>query len=292
LLVESFSTLWVGGDIGYYEKLSLQSALASGKRVTLYSYEELKSVPEGILLSDASLILPKTHEVERIIEAKLFSGLANIFRYQLLQQMPTAWFDTDIVFLKREFPVSPYLFAYQDSKVINNAILSFPQGSDLGRIMTKQATTKRVLSRPRGTTGPRLLTKSVEALSLENYALPESSFYPLHYSEVWKLFDPGSLDILLNLTTDSYAIHLWNEMLKFTGYDLKLHRPPYGSYMEHLFLTFNCEMPELPPWPIPKYERWKDILSGPKENSANKSVVRRAIRTLKSNRTLRRLFNV
>ncbi len=280
--MNSFSTLWVGNSLGHYEKLSLKSAIETGKNVTLYSYEELADIPHGVMHSDASLILPRTSAVEKMIKMRKFSGMANIFRYQMLRQESTIWFDLDVVFLKNEFPVSPYIFAYEDLQYINNAVLSYPQNSELSNLMVTRATIDEVCTGLRGSTGPKLLSKSITDLALEGYALPSESFYPVHWSEPWKFFHPGFFDIVSRSSRNSYAIHLWNDNLKFSGLNMKAQRPPTRSFMEHLFLTYNCEMPILHPLPVSEFDLWKESMSNSRSGILGKSRLLNLWQTIKN----------
>jgi hypothetical protein len=265
--MNSFSTMWVGSELGPYEKLSLQSAISTGKKVTLYSYEKLDGIPDGVIQIDASSIMPRTPSVERILELRKFSGFANIFRYQLLSQKPTVWFDLDIVFLTNHFPSSSYIFAYENSDWINSAVLAYPHNSELANLMIKEATIEEVCNGLRGATGPRLLTKSVNALALQEHILQSDSFYPIHWSEPWKFFHPRLFDTVTQSSTNSYAVHLWNDVLNFSGLNMKTQKPAIGSFMENLFLTYNCEMPDLPPLPVSEIDRWNKSLLIPRSKT-------------------------
>ena len=50
-------TFWTGPSLSYYEDLSLRSAVASGARVLLYTYNKNLTVPEGFELADAREVL-------------------------------------------------------------------------------------------------------------------------------------------------------------------------------------------------------------------------------------------
>jgi hypothetical protein len=53
------NTLWVGERLGYMERACLTSALAVGHRVTLYAYNRVLGLPDGVELFDARDILPE-----------------------------------------------------------------------------------------------------------------------------------------------------------------------------------------------------------------------------------------
>jgi len=60
-----------------------------------------------------------------------------------------------------------------------------------------------------GTVGPRLVSKAANALSLSDFTRPWRLFNPIGFEQVGMLFDEtfGDMDL-----SDSYTIHLWNEM--------------------------------------------------------------------------------
>ena len=55
------NSLWVGETLTYIERLSLLSAMQHGHEVRLYSYtpKELRGVPKGIEVQDASVVMSK-----------------------------------------------------------------------------------------------------------------------------------------------------------------------------------------------------------------------------------------
>ena len=52
------NTLWIGPELGRVERACLRSFLRNGHPVTLYCYDEVAGVPEGVVLADAHEVLP------------------------------------------------------------------------------------------------------------------------------------------------------------------------------------------------------------------------------------------
>jgi hypothetical protein len=64
-----------------------------------------------------------------------------------------------------------------------------------------------------GETGPEGLTRAVEYFGYLDRALPVTAFYPIHY-KCWNNIFDTTYPKPEPYFPDSYAIHLWNEMLR------------------------------------------------------------------------------
>ena len=245
-------TFWHGKSLGFIEKLCLTSMLAQGYKVTLYSYNHLDDVPAGIVLGDAADIMPI--EQMHINSATSSPALgSNIFRYKMLQLGLGCWVDTDILLLKKIETNGDFVFGYQNSQIINNAILYAPKDSRLVEDLLQYVQTRPVippwwprrkklsqrarhvvgLARPPemlawGIFGLQALTHFVKKNRLEKHAQKIHVFYPVHYLDADAPFD-AEADLNDYIRSDTIAIHLWNNNLK----TLKTQRPPEGSYIWH-----------------------------------------------------------
>jgi hypothetical protein len=52
--------LWIGSELSVMEQLSISSFLLNGHHYHLYVYEEVKYIPSGTVVMDASEILPSS----------------------------------------------------------------------------------------------------------------------------------------------------------------------------------------------------------------------------------------
>ena len=123
--------LWVEDNLSRIERLSVKSFLDHGHDVHVYSYApHLTGLPDGAVLRDASEILPK----ERIwrynngAERGSWAGVANQFRYQLLNTRGGTWVDLDVICL-RPFPDDPAFISGQN-RLTGNFIARILNQSD------------------------------------------------------------------------------------------------------------------------------------------------------------------
>jgi hypothetical protein len=58
--VAEIHSLWIGERLSWIELVSLHSRLEHGHRVTLWCYDPIEGVPNGVPIADAATILPKT----------------------------------------------------------------------------------------------------------------------------------------------------------------------------------------------------------------------------------------
>ena len=75
--------LWIGTELSVMEQLSIASFLHSGHHYHLYVYDDLKHVPAGTVVRDASEILPSS-SIFQYKNRPSYAGFSNFFRYKLL----------------------------------------------------------------------------------------------------------------------------------------------------------------------------------------------------------------
>lgn len=226
---------WHGPPLSRIERLCMSSFVAHGHGVQLHVYEEPRDVPAGVTLHDAAAVLPR-HELFAHAATGSFAVFADWFRYRLLYEHGGLWVDTDVVCLRPWSYTSEELFAWQDQRTINNAVLGLPRGHALAKWMAecsehpfrplpydslktrRRKFTRRLLGRDRSTnrwgeTGPQGLTAAANHLGCAARALPFWHFYPIHYLNWHTVFD-GSLRDNPHIVAGSYGLHLWNEMAR------------------------------------------------------------------------------
>ena len=234
-------TLWIGPSLSLLEQLSLKSFLRNGYKVELFIYDEVKNIPEDIIIRDANTILNK----EKIFKYRKTGGygaFANWFRYEMLFKEGGVWVDTDIICLKKFDIRQDLFFGYEDEDTINNAVIGATPNLPLFEFLSRQAKNpndflsydtfrqKRIKLKRKyfrgnkrgdlfhGETGPRGLTKAVQHFELDNCALPTQSFYPVYYRNWSSIFhDPCSS--IEETYPNSYCIHLWNEYIRRSEYN-------------------------------------------------------------------------
>lgn len=256
------SSLWVGPKLGYLEQLCLRSALAAGHQFRLFSYtpDELSGVPQGVEVRDAAEVMPQEKLLFSSDSGRVALG-SDFWRYHLLQKGLGCWVDMDIVFLRPLDFEQPYIFGWQDSGTINNAVLAAPKNSPFTEdlLAVPQANRcppwfgprrralfqlRRLLrgnialgDMPWGTYGPELVTYLVRKHGLGEFAQPSAVFYPIGWREASILYEPAHLAREL-IKEETRAIHLWHGRLG----ELARNPPPAGSFIAELCERFGVEV--------------------------------------------------
>ena len=233
--------LWVGTQLSLYEKKCIESFIANGFIVNVYAYEPL-DIPEGANLLDGRAILPESEVYAYTQGGKKGSpaSFANVFRYQLLKLRAGWWFDADIFCLKNvkdwialaETRTGSVVIGWEDGVRVNNAVL-LSDNADFDACVQKHV--KDVgKSVAWGQLGPKLITKVIKELKMEDAMLSDDHFYPIHYNEFEKMLDPAESERCANKASNSYCVHLWNEFINRYAIPKNLP-PPNNSFLFKLF---------------------------------------------------------
>ncbi|HJS83900.1 MAG TPA: hypothetical protein VJ779_00380 [Acetobacteraceae bacterium] len=228
----SFASFWAGQGLSALDKACLLSFVSGGHAVTLYSFEEIDNLPDGITLRDAREIAAfEAHD------AFLYQGTPNLahfsdyFRYQLMARSPHVWIDTDLLMLRPlDLDSVATLFAKESERSICNAILRIP--GDDPALKEVIARTERLMHTNLvwGATGPRLLNQVLGATAVLKQAHPPNRFFPIHYNDFWKPFLPECAPECAEACRDAYTLHLWNNIVVRMGVWKEL-APPEGSFL-------------------------------------------------------------
>ena len=249
-------SLWIGPRLTWIELLSLRSWLEHGHRVTLWCYDSIEGIPDGVYTAAAAEILPKT-AIIRHRKTGSVAPFANRFRYHLLRRGPTTWLDADIVLLRPLSHAAPYLFGWETPTSINNAVMRLPPESpvldDLIQLTGARAPVpgwwplkkklyqrgaalvgrhKRAEDLAWGTFGPAALTHCVSTRHLLGQALPIEAFYPINWTET-SLFFATPDAVSSRLTEKTIGVHLWSNSIT-NGPNGQIRRntlPPEKSWL-------------------------------------------------------------
>ncbi len=250
---------WHGRPLSRIERLSMTSFVRNGHPVDLYVYEEPASVPAGVCVRDASEILPRRalfmHRRRRSI-----AHFADWFRYRLLFERGGIWADADMVCLHPFDFASPVVFAWQDERYLNNAVLGLPAGDPLAKWLATccehpnrilpyddlQARFKKLKRWLKGQgrehvrwgdTGPYGLTRAARYLGYVQHALPRRHFYPVSFEEHHVLFESSPVGGDMPFE-DCRAVHLWNQLIEAGKVLDKNSRFPADSPFEQLWARY------------------------------------------------------
>jgi len=264
-------TFWHGSDLGIYEELALASFVRLGHTVELFSYHPLRTIP-GVQHVDATAILPESEvfSYQTGPGKGSFAAFSNLFRYKLLYERGGTWVDLDVLCLKHVSNWPSPCAGWEDETLVNSAILRFPPKHSMTEELYHRA---RQLGRniSWGEAGPRLMTE-IALRSREEIALvPREIFFPIHWTDAWKLVSAKELPQCLAATTQSFCVHWWHEMLRHRDIRENI-LPPRGSYLEQRAREILGEE-YLKQWPT---EMWKSRL---RRHVSPRGAARRLLRT-------------
>lgn len=217
-------SLWIGTKLSVMERLCIASFLSNGHTFHLYTYDEVKNIPEGTILNDASKIIPP-EQIFKYKEHDSYSGFSNIFRYKLLLEKGHYWVDTDVICLSPLNNKSDYVFScsWKTTSEIESCVIKVPPGSEIMEYCLSKSSKRNISDLQWGEIGPDLLGVSVYKYGLQHYVAKPYTFCPIPYKQ-WYKFLNGSLFVswieLSKMTIlRTKAVHLWNEMWRRNGVD-------------------------------------------------------------------------
>ena len=221
-------TFW-HGPLDALRLTCLRSQVAAGHRVTVYSFEPIAQLPDGVGNAEAEAILP--HAFSEKLRPPQPDGrwrdwtilqFSDFFRMRLMARGAGLWLDADVLLLKpiEIDPARPY-FAWERPRQLGNSVLYLPSGDPIvaafADLMEQEELTPDwlalrhrltfALRRLRGASnrvsdvrlaiyGPAALTALASRADTLRYALPRKSFYAVH-AEPKLFFDPSDFSPLI-----------------------------------------------------------------------------------------------
>lgn len=244
--------LWIGDRLSVVERACMRSVLRCGHPLTLYVYDAVAGVPEGVVVADAETILPRSAIVtHRSGSVALFSDW---FRFELQRRGAGIWLDAD-VYLLEPLAIASHgnLFGWYHSDQIGAGILRLPPDSPIiapilelfrspavpdwlrwpdrmrARLRSIVCGSVDLGELPWGVAGPIALTALARRSGLAHLARPREEFYSYDYRQAEWIFDPArSLEEFVRPSTR--ALHLGNYIIA----ERKEEAPTPGSFFDHL----------------------------------------------------------
>lgn len=233
--VREVGTLWIGGRLSWMEQLCLKSFVDAGQKITLFSYDEIPNVPEGVIRRDGRDILD-TDNFLKYEKKDSFALFADLFRLHMIRACPgMIWVDTDVYCHRPMDYDSDYVMGFElpGEQRVNNAVLGLPADSailadmldfvsDLFAIppflkpglraeyeaAAKAGTPVHVSQQPWGVWGPMMITHFVHKHGLAAKVQPLEAFYPITFPERTR-FLRRAKRVDARLTKATTALHLW-----------------------------------------------------------------------------------
>src|SRR5258705_428082 len=131
-------TFW-HGPLDALRLTCLRSQVAAGHKVTVYSFEPIAQLPEGVGNAEAEAILP--HSFSEKLRPSQPNGswrdwtilqFSDFFRMRLMARSAGLWLDADVLLLKpiEIDPARPY-FAWERPRQLGNSVLYLPSGDPI-----------------------------------------------------------------------------------------------------------------------------------------------------------------
>ena len=251
-------SLWIGGALSWMEQLCLKSFVDKGQKITLFHYEDIPNVPEGVILRHGREILD-TDDFIKYESKDSYALFADLFRLHMIHKCPgMIWVDTDVYCHQPMTYDSDYVMGFElpGRGRVNNAILGLPADSavlaamlaftedrfavppflkpeqqEMLRAAAKlQGKPVHVSQQPWGVWGPLLVTYFVRQFDLADQVMPVPAFYPVTFPDRMQfLRRAGVVDLAIRPETT--AIHVWASNKREIG--LRSNGlPPPGSWFD------------------------------------------------------------
>jgi hypothetical protein len=221
-------TFW-HGPLDRLRLTCLRSQATIGHKVTVYSFEPLAGLPDGVGNAEAEAILP--HAFAERLRPSGPGGVwrdwttlqfSDFFRMRLMARSAGLWLDADVLLLKpiEIDPAKPY-FAWERPRQLGNSVLYLPAGDPIvaafASLMRQDELTPDwlalrhrltfALRKLRGGSnrvsdirvaifGPAALTALARRAGELRHALPKKSFYAVH-AEPKRFFEPSDFFALI-----------------------------------------------------------------------------------------------
>lgn len=251
--------LWIGDQLSIIEQLCIKSFQKNGHEFCLYTYEDVRGVPEGTTLVDANSILPAK---DMFILHGSIAEFADYFRWKLLYDKGGYWVDMDMVCLQPFDLKDEIVIGNEDMFTSSIGVLKFPKHHILTEFMAlhcadinafypwdrKLIKLKKSIKKILGNNskssfawgeigGPLALGKALDHFALKHVVKPYTFFYPIHHAH-WKYIFDDTFEGDYTLFKNSLGIHLWNEMLRRDGIDKNAKFYTEKSLFNHLLTTY------------------------------------------------------
>jgi hypothetical protein len=227
----TFATFWHGSSLSPFEQACLYSVVRRGYSVTVYSYHSLGNLPDELTNGDASEIAPQDMVQRFIYNGRPdLSHFSDYFRYNLFNRTSHIWIDADMLMMRPlDLEVEAGLVARESRSSICGAIMRLNPGCNLDLLLKRveEAKDRELIW---GETGPKLLTEIFGEQSILKVAHPPHDFFPIGHDDFWRVFLPSERDWCEARCKESFAVHLWNNIVDRLGVWKRI-APPAGSWL-------------------------------------------------------------
>ena len=231
-------TFW-HGPLDALRLTCLRSQVAAGHKVTVYSFEPLAQLPDGVDNAEAEAILP--HSFSEKLRPPRPDGswrdwtilqFSDFFRMRLMARGAGLWLDADVLLLKPvEIDAAKPYFAWERPRQLGNSVLYLPQRDAIvaafEKLMAQEVLTPDWLALRHRLTfalrqlrggpsrlsdiriaiyGPASLTALARRACELRHALPQKSFYAVH-ADPKRFFERSDFSKLIS-DPDVVGLHI------------------------------------------------------------------------------------
>ncbi|MEM7333868.1 MAG: glycosyltransferase, partial [Chloroflexota bacterium] len=107
-------SLWIGNELSLLEQLCVASFIANGHEFHLYTYGDVRNVPEKAVVKDGNEIIPEKYLFSA--HKGSWAAFSDWFRWSMLYKNGNFWVDTDTICLKPFVFDSDLVFGYESFK--------------------------------------------------------------------------------------------------------------------------------------------------------------------------------
>lgn len=248
-------TLWIGGQLSWVEQLCLKSFVDAGQKITLFHYDTIPNVPQGVICRDGREVID-TDDFIKYDKKNSYALFADLFRLHMIHRNPgMIWIDTDVYCQRPLDYQDDYVLGYElpERNRVNNAVLGLPADSPLLQALLDFTTDRysiapflpravrqtyaaardagapvHVSQQPWGVWGPMMLSHYIRKQDLAGVVQPLAAFYPVTFRER-TMFNRLAKRAESRITPATTGLHVWASNKRELGNN-HLGLPPIGSW--------------------------------------------------------------
>ncbi|GBQ33214.1 hypothetical protein AA13594_2572 [Gluconacetobacter azotocaptans DSM 13594] len=221
------------------EQACLASFSSRGYDVTLFSFERISNVPDGVRVDDANAIVSRDLESRFLYNGKPDPGrFSDLFRYRMVATRDLVWIDLDVLLLSDNTPFRARDIFPLDESGVNGAVF-YTGDAALLKGLAHEAMQRVGRNLKWGETGPLLLTRLLRDERNRPRLSPQAMFCPIAHGDIHKLLLPEFRDECSETCRTAITVHLINNILVRMGY-WKNVAPPKGSFLHERLAACNA----------------------------------------------------
>jgi len=188
----------------------------------LYTYGDVKNVPEGTVVKDGNEILDKS-EIYTYKNGS-YSAFSNLFRFTMLHKRGGCWADTDLVCVKKIKNKNPYIICTEPEPryrlcLLTSCFMKLQKDSEVAMegIKIQREHKKKILSgNITWGSGPMTMNQLVKKFNLQKYVVHFRAVCSCLPMDIRSFINPTYkrhpmiINSLEKVPEEMFAIHMWS----------------------------------------------------------------------------------